>query len=287
MLNMLVRINQYQLESPKVTKKRKILVMSDIHNNEQVLDKLLSVIKLDTPDYLCLVGDIVEYNNDNIDKLLVWLKELSYLTNVIITYGNHENVARIKDKWVIKEDNNLYHNTNCHVLNKPFDQIIIDNISFYAINMPITWYQYEKSNKPFFNKFINNISIPQYNHLNILLSHSPKWFIHKNKIVNYQFLKEVDLILSGHNHGGLVPRSLTKIVPFRIGFGPYYTVIKNAYGHYYNNDKALIISSGITKLAKVNKPVHHLNQFYLPDIEEIILIPSQKTNFYFTKSTKY
>ena len=104
-----------------------------------------------------------------------------------------------------------------------------ENITIYEINPSVVWYQ-DGENREI---FINNLNKMKFKDksLNLLLSHTPNPFFVKNE---FECDTKADLILSGHNHGGLTPQIIQNHSKKHIGLaGPYCKIMfQNSYGHY-------------------------------------------------------
>lgn len=279
--------NKYVIESTKTKKKYKILSISDIHNNEKVLDKLTASIKEIQPDYICIPGDLFDKINENIDKLIKWIKTISSFTNkIIISLGNHDQINFIKGKWFLA-DNSIYLSRlrmipKCIVLSNLFDMYKENDIIFSAINMSSIWYHDDKEKKEGYLKTVNSIPVNSFDgdKFNILLQHSPKWLVKNNELIankSYEQLNKVDLFLSGHYHGGMMPNFL-QFMPYHIGIiGPRKHIpLLYAYGKWSNKKATLILSTGVTKLSKTSGILHHLNFLFSPCIETIEIIPKKR-----------
>jgi len=124
-----------------------------------------------------------------------------------------------------------------------------------------------------FNKNINKID---NNKLNILLCHSPIKILTKEVIKNIENLKNIDIVLSGHMHNGMIPNILDKVFPKNKGLiAPNRTLYPdNARGikkiTVDNKKITLLISGGITKIQdSAPKIFHFANFFYKPQLEYI------------------
>ena len=84
-------------------------------------------------------------------------------------------------------------------------------------------------------------------------------------ITNKTNLKNIDLVLCGHMHGGLMPRFLRKIFKNSGIINPSKRLFpKNVYGKLSKEDSTIIITSGITI-------VSHLNSFrFLKKFEDFV-----------------
>lgn len=239
-----------------------IILISDIHYNDYTdlnrLNFILKEIKKHKPDYICIPGDIINKANiDNEKEFIEWLKKLSKITKVIISLGNHEfYVNKNKDIYnlnkelikEIKDINNLYLLDN--------DNVIIDNINFIGITLPIEYY---KNNKLCYDE-LNKIKIYK-KYYNILLCHSPLNICDKEILKD----KNIDLILCGHMHGGVLPNFLRKLFKNRGLISPTKGIFpKCAYGYLKIENSNIIISSGIRVL-----PFKLLNKLFRMEIVKI------------------
>lgn len=225
---------------------KSIVLISDLHYESKsdiiILNKVLDNIKQLKPNYICIPGDIIDNSNIKDEKDFInWLKKLSNISKVIISLGNHE--FRIKKSKEIYSLNSLLLNKikkikNIYLLDN--ENIIIDNINFIGLTIPMECYK----DKNKINEFCNCLNkIKTYKkYYNILLCHSPINICNKEVLKN----KDIDLVLCGHMHGGLVPKFIRKIFKHRGIIGPYKTLFpKYAYGNIKINNTNIIISSGI------------------------------------------
>ena len=259
--------NHYNL-SNKYNKK--IALFADIHYSKnyplKYLKKIIDNIKLNKPDYICIPGDIIDdatiIEAKEIEHLIIFIKELSKISKVIMSYGNH-------DELIIKDHKSKYKNTkpffkklneikNVYFLDN--ENIVIDDINFIGYHKNSSLFKkYEnidmkKDLQIIENKFVKN----KYN---ILLSHSPI------NILSYNL--EADLILSGHMHNGLV------LLIFKKGHngivGPYSSFFpKECRGKIIKNDTILIVNGGVRKISNsASKILRILNPIYKIQIDYI------------------
>lgn len=231
---------------------KKIVLISDIHyyNKKDIikLNKVLDNIKNIKPDYICISGDTLDNANvKNFDLLKEWLNKLSNICIVIMVLGNHEFYKDKKNKIFefnknyinkIKKINNLYLLDN--------DNLIIDDINFIGITLPIKHYMNNMECEEEFKTYIKNIKTKD-KYYNILLCHSPVNISKEQIIKNI----DVDLVLCGHMHGGIIPNFLRGIFKTKGLISPYRKLFpKNVYGNIKIGKKHIIITSGITVLSR-------------------------------------
>lgn len=258
------KISKYQVSNTKNSDTASIIFISDFHNKtyKDNYKKLLDEIFNLNPDYIILGGDFIDFSKFNMtfkivnyDNTIEFIKELAkrrdYIKNtdncrlkqIFFTFGNHE--LRLKDAISNEKFENAY-NKLIRVLNDN-DVVIIDDrtisisdgISLSGLSL-YTGYYYNKLSLKKNNERIEKEVLDKYfesldrDKFNIISFHKPDYF---KDLLNYGF----DLVISGHNHGGLVrlPKIGAIISP------DFYLFPKYDYGKYDFDDETLIISSGI------------------------------------------
>ena len=237
------------------TYNKRIVLISDIHYfNKKIvphLYKLLNEIANIKPDYICIAGDIVDDKNIKDQEYLVkWFKDLSGISKVIISLGNHDfyynhepessydkklfnSIDRIKNVYVL--DNRVYSN---------------NGINFIGVTLPNEYYD-NGEDKDDFIYFMNKKYPYLSSGYNIMLIHSP---YNIKEVSNLNCHKNLDLVLSGHMHGGLAFEFLKKILRGRGLVTPQKGILrKYCYGKHKIDNTNVIISSGVTKLSKSHK----------------------------------
>lgn len=224
---------------------KNIVLISDIHYQDKkdikVLNNLLETIKKLKPDYICIPGDITDKTFIKDEKEYInWFKKLSKISKVIISLGNHEfYIKKYRkiyglNKELLEKITNI---ENIYLLDNK--NIIIDNINFIGLTIPMKYYKEIKHND-FYKCLINLKTNKKY--YNILLCHSPMNICDKEILKN----RNIDLILCGHMHGGIVPKCMRKIFKHNGLISPNKKLFpKYAYGNLKIGNKNIIISSGI------------------------------------------
>ncbi len=260
--------NQYQ---------KKIAVFSDIHYTKNYSNKRLESIyqnvKVNHPDYICIVGDLFDQGNileDQVSKyrFINWLKKLSNLAPVIIAIGNHDcmiySVKReYRYPYELLEEISLL--PNIHVLNNTVFQD--QQICFIGYTLPYEYYynDHEDSNK-YASDFYETISpLLSKNTYNIVLCHTPI-FMTDSSVTNMDCFRSINLILSGHMHNGIVPITIPGtygiISPYKKFFPKY------ARGNFQINQVQYYISGGIIAFSNLSPTIlHPLNVFFPIHIE--------------------
>ena len=218
-------INNYEIESnqiPEAFYNYKILFLSDFHINNLLPKKyFLEVIrKIEEirPDLILFGGDLTDENTDDfrfVSQIIERLKMFDFAS----VSGNHDNlngkynlIKQFDDMGIPVLENQAVS------INKGNSQIFIAGISDYNTST------IDKS------KAISNI--PEKSFL-ILLSHSPEPY---HQVKNNT---SIDLMLSGHTHGG-------QVTLFGL-FAPILPLSNRKYwkGTYHSHFNKLIITNGI------------------------------------------
>lgn len=280
---------KYDLKTNKIKNPIKLILLSDVHISNifkvTKISEIINKIKQEKPDYICLPGDLIDcsnvLNNQTLKEItLNFIKELANISPVIISLGNHDvcYLNKVKDK---KKNQNKWHYDknesffkelnkikNVHLLD---DETYTDhNISFTGISLSYKYYKESNEDKNIFITDIKNKILKiNKNKYNILLCHSPV-----NVLEDASFLKDMDLILSGHMHNGMVHPLIEKVWKGNKGI---ITPTKELYpkasltrGIVKKDQRVLIISGGITKLSYSSPRLFNLlNDLYPMNIEII------------------
>ena len=210
----------------------KIAVVSDLHNaqfgnnNSQLVEK----IKKEYPDIIAITGDLVDSNRTDIEIAIQLVSQLTEIAPCYYVTGNHE--AWIKEQYMelekglIAEDVVILHD-NVIQLTKDSEAIQIAGLDDPDFTDSDTYIQ-----ESMLQTRISNMSLS--NEYCILLSHRPETF-------EAYVSEEVDLVLSGHAHGGQfrVPLIGGIIAPNQ-GLFPEFDA-----GKYIKNNTIMIVSRGI------------------------------------------
>lgn len=291
-----VCINEYLMQDPRIEKNTTFANISDIHNNVVALRKISELLKKTKLDFICVPGDTINRADQPNDEILEEMKHLSELAKLYISIGNHDLVTYQTDergKIYYEEDTKyeffkeLQESANCKIFTEKIETASLDNnINMSALNLPLYYYDVAREDNEYFKKYVEDIDIEvDENAFNILLCHSPNSVIEKKKIITYNdIINKMNLIISGHNHGGLVNPKLQDIFNTHTGFvGPYDKIIqKNAYGVYNDEDKdrSYLVSNGVTKIpeplddTKFKWASSLVGDLFSPEIDLIHMIPS-------------
>lgn len=278
-------VNEYIVKNKDLNKSEKIVNISDIHSNINALKNIIIILEQINPSIITMPGDIIDSIDDYcIKEMQKSILKLHKKYKIYISIGNHDTVrfSKIDGRRTEVDTSNYEFFENLkkegvNVIYNTKEQLkATDDINIYAINPPVSWYQQGEDK----DEFINLMS--QYNFsenkFNLLLSHTPNGFIN-NGILTCD--SNINLILSGHNHGGLTPQFIQKLSKNNVGLaGPYGKILfKNAYGVYSNDNSSLIISNGVTKIANTSELsflANLINNYLVPEFDILDLEPADE-----------
>ncbi|WFA08937.1 metallophosphoesterase [Tissierella sp. Yu-01] len=234
-------INKVKLNSNKLINPLRITQITDFHSNENInLKKLFSDIKGFNPDIIVITGDLIDYKTRDLTMAFKILEQAKKITDrVYFVSGNHETNHVLEDEFyngLAQYEVTVLDDISTEVrLNE--NEISILGASFFA----------EKDD---FEGIYKDISEKGYN---ILLSHSP------NRPIMY-INEKLDLILSGHTHGGQVRLPIIGgIIAPGQGFFPKYDK-----GLFKFGNTTLYIDSG---LGNSVYPIRMFNRVQISNIE--------------------
>ncbi|MCK5848020.1 MAG: metallophosphoesterase [Caldisericia bacterium] len=210
----------------------KILQLSDLHNyrfgkNQCNLIEKINGIK---PDLIVFTGDLIERRYQTNKNGIVLLEILAKSYPVYFVSGNHEEAL---GKFELIELKNSLKEASVIILDNEWDKVDIGNESILIVGLrdavKTRWDEYQS----ILSKSIDDANVG-INSFTVVLAHRP------------EFIREyanagVDLVLSGHTHGGQIKLPfIGGIYAPNQGFFPKYIE-----GEYDYNGTHMIISRGL------------------------------------------
>lgn len=201
----------------------RIVQISDLHNakfgkNNQ---KLVDRIRECEPDMIVLTGDLVDSNHTNVDRAVQFVDEIVKICPVYYVTGNHEY-------WLEKSE---------------YDELMDGLIGAGVVILDDQVVEISRGDAKFRLVGLDDKSLADgtleallsdEKELTVVLAHEPQYF------ARYAGTG-VDLVLSGHAHGGQFRLPFVGgIVAPDQGFLPKYTA-----GEYYMNGTEMIVSRGL------------------------------------------
>lgn len=221
----------------------KIAFFADLHNTWFDIDNssLENAIKDYGPDVIILAGDMVVSRSDQVEenlKTASFINRLSHIAPVYYGMGNHETGIKYRyddvgDNW---DDYVALLETGVNILNDESVKIKKDKVSFYIHGLDLRGKYYSRLKTiPLSKKDIEDkLGNPVKTGYNILIAHNPDYF---------KVYAEwgADMVLSGHNHGGLIRLpGIGGVISPRLHIFPKYT-----YGVYESNKTKMVLTNGL------------------------------------------
>ena len=202
--NFSLKISRYTIETEKADNAFRIVFISDLHGREFGKDnsRLLKKIADEKPDIIALVGDIVDEDSGEteVESICAFISAAAEIAPVYFGMGNHEY------NYMEKQDPDLpkrIAEAGATVLDAGYLDIEINGTpiriggfeGFYRTpHMNTSDKEKQSSDWHFFEDFENT------DRFKLLLNHIPTNWLDWN----YRNRSPVDLVLSGHYHGGVI-----------------------------------------------------------------------------------
>jgi uncharacterized protein len=178
------RISIKTEDAPEMLKDLKLLQISDLHIKEFGYreTKVLKIIKKESPDFVLITGDIVDWTTNDFSGLEKFIRELSQFGSdkIFAVFGNHDhrnnNFKKIKN---ILSDNRI------NVLNNESKTIETAGQKIYLVGVDDPHLGYDDINRA--------LKETEAGSFKVLLAHSPEIF--------RKAIGKVNLVLAGHTHG--------------------------------------------------------------------------------------
>ena len=185
-------ITEYNYENGKIPVEVngfKILQISDLHNKSFGKDNshLLNHVKTIAPDIIVITGDFIDRRNSDIEISLDFARLAVNIAPIYYVSGNHENWSAKYEK--LKSELEYI---GVKVLDNKIAELKIRSSSINLIGIKdYSFYDDEKSFPKDLQSLVNR------DQFNILLSHRPE-------LMDIYVESGVDLVLTGHTHGGQI-----------------------------------------------------------------------------------
>ena len=233
--NTALELNTYTISSrelPDAFDGYRIAQVSDLHNAEfgEGNQRLLNMLREAEPDMIAITGDLIDSRKTNVAIALAFAKEAVKIAPCYYVSGNHE--ARVSEYQDLKTG---LETAGVTVLDDA--QVKIDasgeSITVIGVNDPSFSADYLTGDAAVIDQKLTELAAEDAG-FTILLSHRPELF---NTYVSH----DMDLVLSGHAHGGQFRLPLIGgLVAPNQGLFPKYDA-----GLYSEGDTNMIVSRGL------------------------------------------
>ncbi|WP_309109281.1 metallophosphoesterase [Arcobacter sp. CECT 8985] len=217
-------LEEVSIKIKKLKQKYNVVQISDIHIggliDKEFISSMVKKINLLNPDAILITGDLVDTNLKFAKPALEELKKLNSKYGTYFIVGNHEYFHGV-DKiisYIKTLDIKVLENNNTYIGD--------ENQGFNLAGVYDRFGDKFGSYKPDINKALNHINS---NSPTVLLAHQPKY------IEDLKDTSKIDLILSGHTHGG-------QIVPFNLLVKLQQPYIKGL--HQHNKTTQIYVNKG-------------------------------------------
>ena len=243
-------VNHYKCENHKLEKELKIVVLSDLHGYEFGEDnaELVKKVKEQEPELILLLGDFVNEDSENADVTCELIGELKDIAPVYFSLGNHELAYMEAGKpellWQLEA-------VGAKVLDKEYVDLDFGETTIRLgglYNYAFGFSQEEELSeerlemKEYLEEFQATDSVK------IMMSHLPDSFIFGDASSFWN----IDLVVSGHNHGGQVVLPVFGgVFGGDQGYFPEYV-----HGMYQKDEMNIFVTSG---LSTNQKPLPRFN----------------------------
>ena len=252
-------VSEFTVTSSKITKPFRMVLISDLHdhqfgsNNETLSEK----IREQSPDLIIVDGDMLNGDSENDDVPVELVRSLSEIAPVYYSFGNHEYYYIEAGHDELQED---LEQAGAVVLNYQSidleikgNEVRLGGMYEYGFE---TSMQTEEENEKALSYLEEYVETDRYL---IMCAHRPESFY----CWDYADTWGLDLVLSGHLHGGQV------IIP---GVGGLYSNLEEFfpdydYGQYKLGDSDMIITRGLSSNLKALPRFNNPPEIAVVDVE--------------------
>ena len=247
-----IKTKKYQVENSKLPEEfdgLKIAHISDVHSKIFGKDNfgVIDIVIKENPDVVIMSGEIIDKREEDIEKFVSMYKKIYERYPTYYSIGNHERkLGWKKYKKYLK----MLQMCGVHVIINGSEKLIkndkhiIINALKFRENMQPKVLTKEKEEE-FISYMKNKLKNLDTKDFNILIAHDPE---------NFKMYKQlgVDLVFSGHVHGGLIRFGKICLLSPRRTFFPKYSYGKNT-----EENTTIITSAG---MGKATLPIRLFNR---------------------------
>lgn len=250
---------KYVINTSIINSRIRVVQLTDLHNSEFGNDniKLINRVKEEDPDLICITGDMLNMNEENVEIATNLISTLSENYLVYISLGNHEYEYKYTNIDDLKKS---FEKAGAFVLDFDYQDVNINGEiirigGFYGYGLPKNYDVARDKDSKFLAEFQNT------DNYKLLLTHMPYGWYQAGSLDYW----DVDLVLAGHTHGGQIR------IPFLgglyapdVGWFP-----GKEEGLYYSEsgDRVMVLSRGLGSTEKIPR----LNN--VPEIVVVDIIP--------------
>lgn len=254
-------VNTYTLEAP-ISSPIRIVHLTDLHNTEygENNSDLISLIESESPDLILMTGDMINRDDEKIDIICNLITNLNDIAPIYFGYGNHESSWEENYSISLIES---FTDAGAIVVNNNYVDITINEANLRIGGYMGYYRQPGMLTKDIEQKQMELAFADDFENTDrykILLNHIPTQWVDWNYIDEFP----VNLVFSGHYHGGMIRIPLID----RGIYAPYVGLFpKHTKGVYIGSKAVCILSAGLGSehfVPRLNNP---------PEIVVVDLVP--------------
>lgn len=234
-----VRNYEYQSEKLGSGQEINVAVLSDLHDHEfgKENKKLVKKIKEQEPDLILLDGDILNEDSENADVPCALIRKLKDVAPVYFSLGNHE-VSYMENGHT--DLVGQLESAGAVVLDESYEDIEVNGVQLrlgglYDYAFALDGNDDAKNTPEPVKSFLEDYQ--NTDRLKLMMAHRPESFCFGNA----SSVWDVDLVISGHIHGGqVVLPILGGLYGGDQGWFPEYV-----HGMYQKDDMNIFVTSGL------------------------------------------
>lgn len=236
---LIVRNYEYQSEKLGSGQEINVAVLSDLHDHEfgKENKKLVKKIKEQEPDLILLDGDILNEDSENADVPCALIRKLKDVAPVYFSLGNHE-VSYMENGHT--DLVGQLESAGAVVLDESYEDIEVNGVQLrlgglYDYAFALDGNDDAKNTPEPVKSFLEDYQ--NTDRLKFMMAHRPESFCFGNA----SSVWDVDLVISGHIHGGqVVLPILGGLYGGDQGWFPEYV-----HGMYQKDDMNIFVTSGL------------------------------------------
>lgn len=226
---------EYDVEVPEALSGLRMLLLSDLHcnplicNNNRVIDRL----RAERPDVILLAGDMIsKYGKKGNGRVPAFLKKLTGIAPVVYSMGNHEEVLRTKFPAQFAAYQRQVLEMGIFFPDNEVISLVLQgkNIDFAGLTLQHAYY-YKHKRRALPAEALEELVI-KAPEKTVLLAHFPDHFP--------DYAPLAPLVVSGHNHGGIIRLPFVGGIISPQLYFPTYTR-----GCYKDGASTMVVSAGI------------------------------------------
>ena len=226
---------EYDIDVPDELSGLRILLLSDLHCNPLICktEHVIRRLRKEAPDVILLAGDMIsKYGKKENRRVPGFLKKLTEIAPVVYGMGNHEEVLRTDFPEQFEAYRKQVEEMGIFFPDNEVVSLVLQgkNVCFAGLTLKHEYY-FKKKRQTLPTEATECLHIENPERT-ILLAHFPDHFP--------DYAKLAPVVVSGHNHGGIIR------LPFVGGIiSPQLYLPPYTRGRYIEGNSTMVVSAGI------------------------------------------